>query len=198
MHGATLREVMDLFGISAAYLTRLQCHVLRAIIQGTAHSLVCMCFMVAGVGNMEQGRLGMPDTLEEAFQEAARWRSGTNPDDHRFEFLDRFVAIVLIDWTHFASRCCGAIGHFLIPAVVREQGKAFDAERWRHHLGFTCTNVISIVRHDRTFSNAWVGAEGSVMDLQVLEWSQAEACIPGSLPLSCPDYVLYSSHVMNS
>ena len=150
MHGATLRELEDVFGISAAYLTRLQNHILRSLIQG--------------VGTLEQAKLGMPETTEEAFLEAEKWSAGTGPDDHRFEFLDR---------------CCGAIDHFLVPAVVREQGKAFDAERWRHDRGFTCTNVIAIVRHDRTFANAWVGAEGSIPDLQILDWSNAETCIPG-------------------
>ena len=117
-----------------------------------------------GVGSLESAKLGMPETAEAAFLEAERWSMGTGPSDRRFEFLDR---------------CVGAIDHFLVPCVVREPGKAFDADRWRHERGFTCTNVVAIIRHDRTFANAWVGAEGSIPDLQILEWSNAETCIPG-------------------
>ena len=51
MHGATLREVMDLFGISAAYLTRLQIFVLLAIIQGWWSSVRYISLSIYSVGS---------------------------------------------------------------------------------------------------------------------------------------------------
>ena len=158
MHGSTLRELEDLFGISAAYLTRMQTPVLRAIVDG--------------LSGIDSARMGMPATPEQRAAEAQLWRAGTGPGDRRFEWLDR---------------CVGAMDHMLVPCVVREAGKSFDAERWRHERGFTCTNVLVVVRHDRTFAQAWIGAEGSVPDALIVEWSQAQQSIPDG------HYCLYAS-----
>jgi hypothetical protein len=163
-HGVAYGVLQDVFGLSPARISEVLPVILEGIIKGM--------FMVAlrrvyktGINSLGgHYAFSEPDTDTEPEQ----WASGTTLEDQRFQFLNTAY-----------KKCIGAADGTFVPVSFREDGRHLNTASWVNRKGVLTTNVLAVIRHDKTFSKVFVGASGCCNDQFIINKIDLTGSFPG-------------------